>query len=198
LRRRKGADSVSHAKDEWGRLFCPGRTAGVRSQPQETQGTRPPGRAAGRPPRSPKRPRLEDRSLTDPSLVHEIVDRAVLSLKRCGSPFLFDRVKKRAHRGRGLGLAHQVLRYALFRQGMLAMTGAPIRAFVRSREGLEAPDQNSAVAREWLFLPHSGDCLAPAHTAQGGKAALDWHGRSHSTIGAERGRGIRWGRHWRA
>jgi hypothetical protein len=41
---------------------------------------------------------------------------------------------------RGLGLAHQVLRYALFRQGMLAMTGAPIRAFVYSREGLEAPD----------------------------------------------------------
>jgi choline dehydrogenase len=43
-------------------------------------------------------------------------------------------------RGRGFGLAHQVLRYALFRQGMLAMTGAPIRAFVCSREGLEAPD----------------------------------------------------------
>jgi choline dehydrogenase len=43
-------------------------------------------------------------------------------------------------RGRGLGLAQQVLRYALFRQGMLAMTGAPIRAFVCSREGLEAPD----------------------------------------------------------
>jgi hypothetical protein len=33
-----------------------------------------------------------------------------------------------------------VLRYALFRQGMLAMTGAPIRAFVCSGEGLEAPD----------------------------------------------------------
>src|SRR5690348_821317 len=33
-------------------------------------------------------------------------------------------------RGRGLSLAHQVMRYALFRQGMLAMTGAPIRAFV--------------------------------------------------------------------
>ena len=43
-------------------------------------------------------------------------------------------------RGRGLGLAHQTLRYALFRQGMLAMAGAPIRAFVCSREGLEAPD----------------------------------------------------------
>jgi choline dehydrogenase-like flavoprotein len=33
-------------------------------------------------------------------------------------------------RGRGLRLAHQAMRYALFRQGMLAMTGAPIRAFV--------------------------------------------------------------------
>ena len=43
-------------------------------------------------------------------------------------------------RGRGFGLVHQALRYALLRQGMLAMVGAPIRAFVRSREGLEAPD----------------------------------------------------------
>jgi choline dehydrogenase len=43
-------------------------------------------------------------------------------------------------RGRGLGLANQTLRYALFRQGMLAMAGAPIRAFVCSHEGLEAPD----------------------------------------------------------
>jgi choline dehydrogenase len=43
-------------------------------------------------------------------------------------------------RGRGLGLVHQAMRYALFRQGMLAMAGAPIRAFVCSREGLEAPD----------------------------------------------------------
>jgi|SRR6516165_1519084 len=30
-------------------------------------------------------------------------------------------------RGRGLGLAQQVLHYALFRQGMLAITGAPPR-----------------------------------------------------------------------
>ncbi len=43
-------------------------------------------------------------------------------------------------RGRGLGLVHQAMRYALFRKGMLAMVGAPMRAFVRSREGLEAPD----------------------------------------------------------
>jgi choline dehydrogenase len=43
-------------------------------------------------------------------------------------------------RGRGLPLVREALRYALFRQGMLAMTGAPLRAFVCSREGLEAPD----------------------------------------------------------
>ncbi len=43
-------------------------------------------------------------------------------------------------RGRGLGLVHQVLRYLLAGQGMLGMVAAPIRAFVRSREGLEAPD----------------------------------------------------------
>src|SRR4249920_2229091 len=41
---------------------------------------------------------------------------------------------------RGLGLVHQAMRYALLREGLLAMTGAPMRAFVRSREGLEAPD----------------------------------------------------------
>ena len=43
-------------------------------------------------------------------------------------------------RGRGLGLVWQALRYAMFGQGMLGMVAAPIRAFVRSREGLEAPD----------------------------------------------------------
>jgi choline dehydrogenase len=43
-------------------------------------------------------------------------------------------------RGRGLGLVGQAVRYALSGQGMLGMVAAPIRAFVRSREGLEAPD----------------------------------------------------------
>ena len=43
-------------------------------------------------------------------------------------------------RGRGLGLVHQALRYALFGDGMLGMVAAPIRAFVRSRDGLDAPD----------------------------------------------------------
>jgi choline dehydrogenase len=42
--------------------------------------------------------------------------------------------------GRGLGLVGQALRYALHRDGLLGMVAAPLRAFVRSREGLEAPD----------------------------------------------------------
>jgi len=42
--------------------------------------------------------------------------------------------------GRGLALAGQALRWALTRRGMLASVGAPMRAFVRSREGLAAPD----------------------------------------------------------
>ena len=43
-------------------------------------------------------------------------------------------------RGRGLGLVWQALRYAALGQGLLGSVAAPIRAFVRSREGLEAPD----------------------------------------------------------
>lgn len=42
--------------------------------------------------------------------------------------------------GRGLGLVGQALRYALTGKGMLGMVAAPLRAFVRSRDGLEAPD----------------------------------------------------------
>jgi len=41
---------------------------------------------------------------------------------------------------RGLGMVAQALRYVFFRDGLLGSVGAPIRAFVRSRDGLEAPD----------------------------------------------------------
>ncbi|MBX9947262.1 MAG: GMC family oxidoreductase N-terminal domain-containing protein [Reyranella sp.] len=41
---------------------------------------------------------------------------------------------------RGLGLVRQALRYAVSGQGLLGMVGAPMRAFVRSRDGLAAPD----------------------------------------------------------
>ncbi|HLY45075.1 MAG TPA: GMC family oxidoreductase N-terminal domain-containing protein [Stellaceae bacterium] len=43
-------------------------------------------------------------------------------------------------RARGMGMVYQAARYALFRKGFLASVGAPMRAFVCSREGLEAPD----------------------------------------------------------
>jgi choline dehydrogenase len=43
-------------------------------------------------------------------------------------------------RARGLGLVGQALRYGLTGKGMLGMVAAPLRAFVRSREGLQAPD----------------------------------------------------------
>jgi choline dehydrogenase len=43
-------------------------------------------------------------------------------------------------RARGVGLVGQALRYALSGKGMLGMVAAPMRAFVRSREGLQAPD----------------------------------------------------------
>ncbi|MDI1287147.1 MAG: GMC family oxidoreductase N-terminal domain-containing protein [Reyranella sp.] len=41
---------------------------------------------------------------------------------------------------RGLGLVGQALRYAYTGRGLLGSVGAPIRAFVRSRDGLAAPD----------------------------------------------------------
>jgi len=43
-------------------------------------------------------------------------------------------------RGRGLGLVQQALRYAFTGKGMLGQVAAPLRAFVRSHDGLEAPD----------------------------------------------------------
>ncbi|MSP03724.1 MAG: choline dehydrogenase [Acetobacteraceae bacterium] len=43
-------------------------------------------------------------------------------------------------RARGLGMVVQALRYAFTGKGLLGSVGAPIRAFVRSRDGLEAPD----------------------------------------------------------
>ena len=43
-------------------------------------------------------------------------------------------------RTRGLGLAYQALRYLLGQPSMMAAVAAPMRAFVRSREGLDAPD----------------------------------------------------------
>ena len=43
-------------------------------------------------------------------------------------------------RARGVKMVGQALRYMLTRKGLLGIPTAPMRAFVRSREGLEAPD----------------------------------------------------------
>ncbi|MEQ9122763.1 MAG: GMC family oxidoreductase N-terminal domain-containing protein [Alphaproteobacteria bacterium] len=43
-------------------------------------------------------------------------------------------------KARGLGLAKQALRYALTGKGMMGIPAAPLRAFARSRPGLDAPD----------------------------------------------------------
>jgi choline dehydrogenase len=44
--------------------------------------------------------------------------------------------------GRGLGAVRQALKYAFTRTGMLALPASPLRAYVRSREGLDSPDIN--------------------------------------------------------
>jgi choline dehydrogenase len=43
-------------------------------------------------------------------------------------------------KARGLGLVWQALRYAFTEKGLLGITAAPLRAFVRTRPGLEAPN----------------------------------------------------------
>ena len=43
-------------------------------------------------------------------------------------------------KARGLGLVGQALRYALTHKGLLGLPAAPIRAYIRTRAGLDAPD----------------------------------------------------------
>ena len=43
-------------------------------------------------------------------------------------------------KGRGLGLVWQALKYALTHKGLLGLPASPIRAYVRTRAGLDAPD----------------------------------------------------------
>jgi choline dehydrogenase len=43
-------------------------------------------------------------------------------------------------KARGLGLVWQALRYALTHKGLLGLPAAPIRAYIRTRNGLDAPD----------------------------------------------------------
>jgi choline dehydrogenase len=43
-------------------------------------------------------------------------------------------------KARGLGLVGQALRYAFTHKGLLGLPAAPIRAYIRTRAGLDAPD----------------------------------------------------------
>ncbi len=60
-------------------------------------------------------------------------------------------------KGRGLGLVWQALKYGLTRKGLLGLPASPIRAYVRTRAGLDAPD----AAISWIpFLAGANFKLA--------------------------------------
>ena len=60
-------------------------------------------------------------------------------------------------KGRGLGLVWQALKYALTNKGLLGLPAAPIRAYIRTRAGLDAPD----AAISWIpFLAGANFKLA--------------------------------------
>ena len=60
-------------------------------------------------------------------------------------------------KGRGLGLVWQALQYALTKKGLLGLPASPIRAYVRTRRGLDAPD----AAISWIpFLAGANFKLA--------------------------------------
>jgi choline dehydrogenase len=60
-------------------------------------------------------------------------------------------------KGRGMGLVWQAMRYALTDKGLLGLPASPIRAYIRTRAGLDAPD----AAISWIpFLAGANFKLA--------------------------------------
>jgi choline dehydrogenase len=60
-------------------------------------------------------------------------------------------------KGRGLGLVWQALKYGLTKKGLLGLPASPIRAYIRTRAGLDAPD----AAISWIpFLADTNFKLA--------------------------------------
>lgn len=80
------------------------------------------------------------------NLIDHMAPRVVLRLKRRGATY--------NERARGLGLAWQVVRYAAAGSGFLSLPSAPVLAFLRSREGLEAPDVQVHFAPYSVKSPH--------------------------------------------
>jgi choline dehydrogenase len=60
-------------------------------------------------------------------------------------------------KGRGLGLVWQAIKYGLTKKGLIGLPAAPIRAYIRTRPGLDAPD----AAISWIpFLSDANFKLA--------------------------------------
>jgi choline dehydrogenase len=61
---------------------------------------------------------------------------------------------------RGLGKVKQALKYALAHKGLLGLPAAPIRAYIRTRRGLEAPD----AAISWVPFLMTNDFQLAKHS----------------------------------
>ena len=46
---------------------------------------------------------------------------------------------------RGIGMVRQVLRYGLKGEGFLSLPASPVRAYIRTREGLDSPDVGMSI-----------------------------------------------------
>ena len=75
-------------------------------------------------------------------------------------------------KARGLGMVWQALRYALMHKGLLGLPASPIRAYIRTRAGLDAPD----AAISWI--PFLADSEFPA-----GEAVRHHRDHEHPAVG---------------
>ena len=64
-------------------------------------------------------------------------------------------------RARGLGLAREMLRYAVTGEGFLSLPSAPVLAFLKTREGLETPDV------QVHFMPYTYNSKRKLHALPG-------------------------------
>ena len=83
-------------------------------------------------------------------------------------------------KGRGLGLVWQALKYAVSNKGLLGLPAAPLRAYIKTREGLEAPDAAISwipfLANESLKLHENSGVTAITHVLRS-----DSTGNIHTT-----------------
>lgn len=85
------------------------------------------------------------------NLIDHMAPRVVCRLQPHGATY--------NERARGLGLVWQVIRYAATRRGFLSLPSAPVLAFFRSREGLEAPDVQAHFAPYAIRAPNDRSLL---------------------------------------